>query len=69
MKPLNLLARRLSSTRLVVLLESDVLGVLPEALAADVQVVLANDRPLVFAHAAASEKGASRPSVVSPSKP
>ena len=32
--------------------EADILSVLPEALTADVQVVLADDRPLVFTHAA-----------------
>lgn len=35
--------------------EADVLGVLAEALPADVEVVLANDAPLVRAHAAARE--------------
>ena len=33
--------------------EADVLGVLPEALAADVQSILADETPLVGAHAAA----------------
>lgn len=37
--------------------EADVLGVLAEALPADVQVVLANDTPLVRAHAAVEERG------------
>ena len=37
--------------------EADVLGVLAEALPADVQVVLANDTPLVPTHAAVEEKG------------
>ena len=37
--------------------EADVLGVLAEALPADVQVVLANDTPLVRTHAAVEEKG------------
>jgi hypothetical protein len=32
--------------------EADVLGILAEALPADVEVVLANDTPLVCAHAA-----------------
>lgn len=35
--------------------EADVLGVLAEALPANVEVVLANDAPLVRAHAAARE--------------
>ena len=42
-------SRRVSSTHH----EADILSVLPEALTADVQVVLADDRPLVFTHAAA----------------
>jgi len=37
--------------------EADVLGVLAEALPADVQVVLANDTPLVPAHTAVDERG------------
>ena len=40
--------------------EADVLGILAEALPADVQVVLANDTPLVRAHAAAREDGGRR---------
>ena len=35
--------------------EADVLGILAEALPADVEVVLANDTPLVCAHAAVEE--------------
>jgi len=37
--------------------EADVLGVLAEALPADVQVVLADDTPLVRAHAAVGARG------------
>jgi hypothetical protein len=40
--------------------EANVVGVLPEALAADVQVVLADDTTLVAAHAAAGQSNASK---------
>jgi hypothetical protein len=41
---------------LVHLRETDVFRVFTEALTADVQVVLADDRPLVFAHAAVESR-------------
>lgn len=52
----EILLKYCTSMSVAYLDEANVLGILPEALAADIQAVLANQAPLVGAHTAASKE-------------